>query len=282
MFDPGVTRKRAFDGAMLKYYLDFGTTSGAAVGHIAGQQLDVIIQAWLVGLSRELAPALSKALEWLDLAIESREQERWGGNPDLHRANLYRARGLAIWMAVGVNASDDFTMEKNARDNYFSNGGADVIGAERSSSEVGPSDSDRIDIAALPVEVLLDDYGDLLGDQVAACYQAGRYEDGVEIFERYLGARKIKLDDVLEPRELGYAMCLYGSRGEFDADALFLAGRKMLKGKLEAQWLGSGGAAKAAMWLKIVHWYRNPELAPLQTILSAYEDMPHVDRPEWV
>jgi hypothetical protein len=76
-------------------------------------------------------------------------------------------------------------------------------------------------------------------------------------------------------------LCLHKAQGKFDSDVLHAVGRKMLRSRLEEKWLGTGQNIEAAMWLKIVHWHHDPSLSPLQTILRAYDDMPHVPRPAW-
>lgn len=121
-----------------------------------------------------------------------------------------------------------------------------------------------------------------LDEYMALCFQSEQYQLGIEEYEKYHGNSEPSLKKTLKPRELGYALCLHKARDRFDPDALHVAGRKMLRSRLEEKWLGAGQNIEAAMWLKIVHWHHDPSLSPLQTILKAYDDMPHVERPSWL
>ena len=56
----------------------------------------------------------------------------------------------------------------------------------------------------------------------------------------------------------------------------------MLQANLEETWLGAGQYTRAATWLKIVYWDRDQTLAPLATILKAYDNMPNVPLPDFM
>ena len=55
-------------------------------------------------------------------------------------------------------------------------------------------------------------------------------------------ARGIPVDDVLKPREFGYALCLHRARGQFDEHELFEAGPECCRTNLEEVWLGGGSS----------------------------------------
>lgn len=227
----------------------------APMGNIAASNLADVIRSWLVGLSIEIGPVISRSIEWLDQAIAADEASWFGSSPNFHRMTLHWAKALGLWMQNSENA-------------------------------VGIWDKVRsFDLAALQG-------GDVceknqvptywLDDHMAFCFQAEQFESGVAEFERYHEAKTLSLKKTLKPRELAYALCLHKARGQFDVGDLSAAGRKMLRAKLEQEWLGHGQFIRAATWLKIVHSHSDPKLTSLQTVLKAYEDMPHVVRPGFV
>lgn len=56
----------------------------------------------------------------------------------------------------------------------------------------------------------------------------------------------------------------------------------MLRANLQENWLGRGQYIRAATWLKIVYWHHDQSLTPLQTVLSAYDNMPDVPQPDFI
>lgn len=252
IFNPIRVRDVAPD--MLPFILRRALQEGEPGGNFAASELDVVVRLWLVGMSKEIAPVLPRALEWLDKAIADDEASWFGRTPDFHRMTLHWAKALGLWMRDGTNAADVWNKAR------------------------------LFDLAALQT-------GNVcatnkiptmwLDDHMAFCYQAEQYGLGIAEYEKYHGSKIFSLKKIRTPKELGYALCLHKARGQFERAELLTAGRKILHAKLQDTWLGYGQYTRAATWLKIVYEFHEPALTPLQTVLRAYDDMPDVPRPEF-
>lgn len=244
--------------------------NGDPLGNFAKSDLSDVVHLWLVGMSREIAPAIPRSIEWLDKAIAEDEASWFDECPNFHRMNLYWAKALGLWLRDGVNATDAWEQARqfNAAallDSWpvmgLMPGVYDKVGTVWAKGHIPTS--------------RLDDY-------MAFCYQAEQYEIGIAEYEQYHGDKAFSLKKIRTPKELGYALCLHKARGQFERAELLTAGRKILHAKLQDTWLGYGQDIRAATWLKIVYEFHEPALTPLQTVLRAYDDMPDVPRPEFV
>jgi hypothetical protein len=198
-------------------------------------------------------------LQWIDKAIA--EDEKFGVDPNGHRAALHWAKAIGGWLDDGSNYEGEWDSAR-------------VYEEARWRYEKRPWPTSEI------VKHGLDDY-------MAFAFQGGEHDDGFEagvgMYERWTGKTDVSLSGTLKPREFGYALCLYrAARCNFDEEDLFKAGRKMLQANLQEKWLGGGQFIRAATWLKIVYWHHDETLTPLQTVLKAYENMPKVPRPDFV
>jgi len=256
-FDPAGMRKAylADDKLLMRLSLDEAYSSDKPMGNISTSDLRTAIVSILTGLGEEMLPIVPRSVDWLSKAIQKGEQ--FGGNQDFHRYRLHQALALAIWMRDGTNAVEEWDAARQALKTSLLQG--DVYRRNAMATE------------------FLDDY-------MSLCYQAAQFEEGIAEFEKYHGADKLSLNKAMPPRKFAYAMCLNAVRHQFNADELFAAGRKMLQSYLESTWLGDGNGryVYAAIWLKIVYWHHDSNLTPLQTILSAYDNMPNVPRPDFV
>jgi len=229
----------------------------ALIGNWASNHLQSVIEAWLVGCQAEARPIIPRSMEWLRRAIEADEQA--GDNHNFHRMTLRWANAIGTWMELGWDAEGDWN---DAR----------IFEEAAWRFEKRPWPTNEI------IRNGLDDY-------MAFCVQAGEYEAGIQMYEHWVGVKKLSITKALKPREYGYALCLHHGRGEFEDAALFEAGRRLLSANLEENWLGAGQAIRAATWLKIVYWDREDRdlaLTPLRTVLKAYENMPNVPLPNFV
>jgi hypothetical protein len=242
------------DCSTLCFYRDQSFESGKPMGNYGAFHMGAILDCNLVGLHQEIAPALPKAVDWIEYGLAHDEPSWFGPTPSLHRRHLHEAHGLGLWLRDAVNAPAawDAAREADAADR-----------TEQTYSQ----------------KELKSRY---LDDHLAYCFQAERYEEGIAEYEALLGAKKLSMKRSMPPRDIGYALCLHKARGLFEPDELLAAGRRMLAAHLQETWLGYGQANRAAMWLKIVHGHHDPGLTPLQVILKAYEDMPQVARPDFV
>jgi hypothetical protein len=251
IFDP-VREREVFHEFELEFIRNTEYDNGDPMGGVAYHETGDVVRAWLVGLDKEMEPVIVRILEWLNRAVDL--DERFGDGPDFYQRNVRWARALVFWMQNGVNVLQEWDAARHYCD----------AAVQRGSYSRHSIRTNRLD------------------DYMAFCFQAQQYERGIAEFERHSGGRPLALNRTLAPRHIGYALCLHHVRGQFTPDELFKAGRRMLQAHLEEDWLGSGQAIEAATWLKIVYWHRDPSLTPLQTILKAYDDMPKVQRPEFV
>lgn len=255
LFDPISTKNNSFSSEMISYWLSEETDVNSPVGNFARHDISNYLYGCLVGLSYELNAVIPRALTRLKEGISKHEELWFGTSPPFHAMALHISLALVLWIKDSINSKENW---EKAR--LFDV--AAVLEAEAyHKSSLG---KDRLD------------------DYMALCFQAEQYELGIAEFEKYHGVKKISLKRKLPPRDFGYALCLHYSRGEFDADEIFAAGRTMIQSKLEDDWLGYGQSIRAAIWLKVVYWHRDSKLTPLEVILKAYENMPNVLHPDFV
>jgi len=243
----------ANDKNLVRYDLSTEYDPDSPIGNIAISKLNNAISGFLVGLGSELAPIIPLSADWISKAIEKNEQ--FGPNHEFHIHRLFQSLALSIWMRDGTNAVKDWD-------------------ASRLALKASLAQGNGYSRAAMAT-----DYLDLY---LSLCYQAEQYEDGIAEYEKYHGTKEVSLKKATPPRKLAYAMCLHKARGQFEVEDLFSAGRKTLQAYLQEAWLGKAQFRNAAIWLKIVYWHHTPALTPLRTILSAYDNMPDVQRPDFV
>lgn len=257
-FDPERKRLSFIEGGGLERAAASRELSGKPIGNYADIDLHSVAYSWLVGLHQEMAPVIPRALGWLDQAIERREV--MGPSAAFHQMQLHWARAMGKWMLHGQNAADDWFQALYLEQAYW---------------------QDEPNTAAWTVAHCLDDY-------MAFAVQAGRYAEGINTYERLVGAKKLSPSKIRKPGEYAYALCLQQGQGLFNEQDIFEAGRRVLQANLEDSWLGRGQSLRGATWLKIVYWDRDlrvgrtPALTPLQTVLKAYENMPGVAVPDFV
>jgi hypothetical protein len=255
-YDPVATRATFLreNKWLLKNTLDETYDDSRPMGNVALSDLNTYVRATLVGLGEELAPIISRSTQWLERAIE--KDETLGDPEDFHRAQLHWGLAMSYWLRDGARAEGEWAKAWSYLSTTMSPTG---ISWKR-----------------------IDDAGSVLDEAMAFLLQAGEYDRGIAEFERYHGPREIKIERTLSPRVLAYAHCLHKVRQQFENAALFSAGRKMLRTRLESEWLNVGQNLHAASWLKIVYGDDQENMGPTQTILRAYENMPHVTRPDFV
>ena len=90
------------------------------VGGAAIIRLGTIVKAWLVGLHREIEPALRQCHAWLKESIESQEDLRDINIPALRSG----AFGLTQWMLDAQNDTVSYSRALDEFETYFKSGGA--------------------------------------------------------------------------------------------------------------------------------------------------------------
>lgn len=269
-FDPRTSRSN-FENFGINFLLSYELEEADPIGNIGVSQISRVIHAWMVGLQREVAPAFSKALAWIDRALENGEVNRFGADPNTHQVTLHWAKALGTWMLTGDDDWAEWDLTRCFEEARW-----------RFPQRPWPTN-----------EIVhgggLDDYmAFTVGAAPHAKVEFGPeneiYMAGIEMYERWTGRTgPIKLSGTPKPRDVGYALCRYNSCTQsFEKDELLLAARKMLRENLQEKWLGSGQYIRAATWLKIVHHQLGGVMDPLDCLLRAYDDMPDVARPDFV
>lgn len=259
-FNPTKERQSALDFT-LNFELSTKFDANRPMGNIADSILHSAIRIYLSGLQKEIYPVIPRCREWLDYAINNNEE--LGEEIDLHRTKLNWARAICEWLENGWDSPGHWE---------------DARVYEEAAWRFPKRPWPRNEI----ISEGLDDY-------MAFAFQAAEpdegtdgYEIAIDMYEHWIGEKPLSLKKVLKPREYAYALCLHYARDQFTKEELFEAGRKMLQANLEKTWLEGGQSIRAATWLKIVYWHNDRSLTPLETILKAYDNMPHVSRPDFV
>ncbi|MDC6176417.1 hypothetical protein [Ralstonia solanacearum] len=251
------------------------------MGNFAANEIEDVISAWLVGLHNEVSVVIPRSLEWLDSAIASGEENRFGPLPCMHRVTLHAAKAMGSWMRNSENDEHIWLIAQTAQAEYMQTGYVKVLGPDRFDYELQRFVPQEVH--GLPYSSSRIVRDGLLDDFMAFAFQAGQFEQGIAEYEKHLVPKVPSLKKALKPRDFAYALCLHrAGRHIFDEADLLSSGRKMLQAHLQETWLGRGQFLRAATWLKIVYWRHDPSLTPLQTVLKAYEDMPKVPRPDFV
>ncbi|MGA4215304.1 hypothetical protein ACI2UO_26255 [Ralstonia nicotianae] len=251
------------------------------MGNFAAFDIEDVVSAWLVGLNNEVTVVIPRSLEWLDSAIESGEENRFGPLPCIHRVTLHAAKAMGIWMRDNRNDELTWLIAQTAQAEYMQTGYVKVLGPDKFDYELQRFVPQEVHGLPYSSSQIVRD--GLLDDFMAFAFQAGQFEQGIVEYEKHLVPKVPSLKKALKPRDFAYALCLHrAGRHIFDEPDLLSSGRKMLQAHLQETWLGRGQYLRAATWLKIVYWHHAPSMTPLQTVLKAYDDMPKVPRPDFV
>lgn len=211
-------------------------------------------------MPKEIAPALPKALTWLDGAIANGED--FGPDFNGHRSHLSAARALGGWLQDGSACLAMWNQAAlSQRASWLTDGG------------VWP-DATIVQWGLDPVMAYLLQAGDAFNGP----------ETAIELYERHTGkSEPPSLKALRRPQQFAYALALQATgRQDYDPQALVAAGRRVLSLNLQEKWLGSGQVIEAAIWLKLTYALHEPPLSPLQTILKAYDNMPKVPWPDFL
>jgi hypothetical protein len=265
-FDPA-KRRAIFDRFLLKFTLSTDFAGRGVPGLVAHNTVSTIVYAWLVGLYSEVRPTLTECVAWLASADEGDEPS--GG------ANFRTDdRGLAIWMATGHSDKTVYALAKKRWNAYFDyNDPRRLATKDQTASPREIAKTRRETLSTLNIGA------GALGCFLANCIQSGSFADGIQLCEEigYKGQ-----DDTRKfQNETHFALwyCRQAVAGvTFD---YVDPGKRVLK-RVLGSWLGHGRSADAARWLKIVLSDSGTTRTPLETILSAYDYLPDVERPAFL
>ena len=225
------------------------------MGNFARGMVGSMADACLVRLGNKMLDLMPRAINWIDRAIARHEVSGPGDDMRYYHYSLIHAKALALWFGNETNAADVWG-------DAFERIKALVIkeGAGAKATK----------------------FGGIMDDAMACAFQAGRFADGVAIYEDVYGVKAFRINAVRTPRQLAYAYCLQAIETRFSSPDLLSAGRRLLQKQLAENWLHNGQMIRAATWLKIVYWHADQSLTPEQTLLKGYDDMPTVPRPDFM
>ena len=245
-------KRISFYSSGLERLLRTEDIDGKPIGNYAFHDLQQVCYAWLIGLHEECNPALERVFEWSALAICNNEE--FGESYGFHHSQLHWVHAIADWMLNASNNVNDWLQASQLTKQYWKEGNY----------------SEK-----WMIKNELDDY-------MAFLLQSSRYEEGISIYEKFLGDRKNNVIKNPKPRDYAYAVCLSQINEKFSEEEVFKIGCRMLQSKLEDSWLGYGQSIRAVTWLKIVFWDKNwragrlESEGVLQAVLKAYDNMPRV------
>lgn len=236
----------------LQYALGIKNDPSRPMGNVGLTQINLAIEAWLVGFEKEISPVLPRALEWVGGAIEGGES--FGESLDFHRQNLWWGKAVALWM---LNDSADVEAWERARWYH-------AAAAEEDLALIKENAPRTVFSKEHFSTCRLDDY-------LALCVEAQQYALGIEEFEKYHEPASLQVGRIKQPRELGYIICMHALGRGYDAEAVFQAGQRVLRAHLDSAWLSKGQFIRAATWLKIVYSIRDEKLTALEMLQKAHD-----------
>lgn len=225
------------------------------MGNFACGMVGTMANASLVRLGDKMADLMPRAIDWIDRAIARHEISGPGDDMRYYHYSLIHAKALAVWFHDGTNAADVW-----------------AAGFERI-RELVIENRSRAKLAW---------FGEFMDDAMACAFQAGRFADGVALYEDIYGVKALRMNALRTPRQWAYAHCLQAIEIRFALPELLSAGRRLLENQLAENWLHNGQMIRATTWLKIVYWHADQSLTPEQTMLKGYDDMPTVPRPAFL
>lgn len=220
------------------------------IGNFALNMLNTIISGYLVRLKDEVDIYLPTVHEWLDLAIERKEQLGEGDDLIFHHAKLFKGKAAALWMTDDINAHEYWEKARQLWSSF--------------------DDPARTFYAKTKLKT------EFLDDYLQLCVQSGRYQEGVDRFEKYHGKKEVSIKRKMTAREYGYLLCLNALEPRYSQQELVEAGQKMLTKYMEEPWLRMGLFNQAATWLKIVYWDNQDTTTAYDTVLKAYDCTPNI------
>lgn len=273
VFDPIKTRK-TFERFTLFYALNKRSEQFEFPEKHA--DLQTIIDAWLVGLDKDIEPALINGNQW-------RKNSTLKHDFSYEFARLGEEFGLSSWMLENKINSDAYKQTLNAFDNFYARGYTKVLGPDIFNYQLQKFELNQISGQPFPNDLILKS---ALDQYLANCIQCGEFERGVALYESAGGNININPKRIKSTLKFGYWVCKQKSQGiEIPIIEYISTGERVLRhhlnDPLHGGWLAYGQSVNAAIWLKIVYWDSGTIKTPLETILKAYDLMPDVTKPNF-
>lgn len=249
-FDREVARELLLGSTGFEWALAADFARAKAVGGLSGNaaaNLRTAVECLLVGFDEPAERLLERALEWVQVAIDSGERpQRYF--PNGTEALFFHTRALCNWLLLDWHDSDSFGQFVEHEDQWLAN---------------SKSGKDKT-----AVSIVLPTYID-----------AGAYERASELFR---SIPRLSPPTSLVVRGEGamayvvsqYRLGLQYSQAEFQAIAA-----RFLKMHVD-NWLDDGHYDTAAEWMKIIHWNNSdPPISAKQALLKCYDYLPGREPP---
>jgi hypothetical protein len=245
-FDPLHAREILDDRATgYRWTLSREFERSKALGGLASSAhayLNMAIECLLVGYDEPATQLLTRARDWLTVAINEHEQSKWPG------ALRYLDLAMCNWLLDGMHDIDNLNRFVDYEDRR-------LAGSGRRPSK-------------LEVSLTLEGYVD-----AGACGQALAWfaKAGLSVPKSAAAARS--------EAQLCYVMCRHRLSEGYSEAEVQTAAQKVLKRSVNT-WLLDGHFARAAEWMKIVHWQEGKSgLSPKEAVLKCYDYLPDVAPP---
>jgi hypothetical protein len=233
----------------------------AARAHYAQLQITRMIDAYLVGLAREVRPSLERLVAWMESQPEpdcrvfsgsGREEDAWG----LAMYEWRQALGVGRWLLGEDNGWPELTTSLEA----------DLQGMNAASPQhAATTRAGRLE---------------LLGARLATALAADAPALGLKIVDAVIRRHPYGL--VAPVLGFGVWGCERLMKGGARDSTFVSEGSEMLTGSLLPKFFWEHARIEPALWLKAIYFDSGMVRTPEQAIAKAYDSLPQVERPDFV
>ena len=198
------------------------------------------VMAILVGLPKDASKLLIKAKQWMECAMERREESNYFGPASHHfHRHLY---AMIRWLHDGAHDVESLAMWLPATVQYYRN-------------QAGGVDSVSLGLAAVTF------------------LNAGGYEDYLSLAAPG-GIDTVKCSGTNE-KQMALTLATQALTQKFPDEKVQASIRKFLD-KHVGEWLNNGPAIRAAEWMKVIYWQRGEAgIAPFDAVRKCLDHVEH-------
>ncbi len=233
-----------------EWSLSRNMTESKAVGGLSGSADFCLIDAvtcLLVGLDEPAKRLLRRAVEWVQIAIESNERPQHYF-PGATEAGCFQTLAQCNWLLHGQHDINSLQRFVENKDRY--------LNSQKRKDKIGIS----------------------LG--ILTYVNAGAFERTIEILE---STPRLALPTSLTARneaQMAYILSRHHLGLQYSPSEVHTATTRFLKRNIDT-WLSNGHSDRAAEWLKIIYWNDSDRaLSPKQVLMKAYDYLPGRVPPE--
>lgn len=244
-FDPAHERELLSGSTGHQFFLGFDFDETKRVGGLASSAdayLNMAVRCLLVSYDEPATQLLKRARDWLTVAINEHEQSK------MSKALTHRDLSMCNWLLDGIHDIENLDRFVEHEDRFMAGSGRRPNKVDVSLTLVGYVDA-------------------------GACRQA------LDWFAKARLSAPKSAGSARSEAQLCYVMCRY-RLGEGYAEAeVQTAAQNVLKRSVNT-WLLDGHFARAAEWMKVVHWQEGKSgLSPKEAVLKCYDYLPDVALP---